>query len=331
MTIKEAILDNEKDLIKDFLLSCDLNYENTIEESLYAIDDKSNIIGTISREGNIIKCFAIDKNYRQDGLSSSLISEMINRLYQNNINHFLVYTKKEYLIVFESFGFKEIVSTDSVSILEYGIANINDVINNIRKNIENKFDINLDNEKINAIVLNGNPITNGHIYLIEEALKTANYLVVFVLEEDKSFFTFKERLTLAYISTLYLSNVIVIPSTEYIISNLTFPTYFLKEENKRNYEWMKTDALIFKNYFMKNLNIMYRYLGEETDNVMMLYNNVLKETLEDNCKIIPRLDNISGSYVRKLLKEGQIDKAIDYIPHQAKQMFKVIALGKNNE
>ena len=77
MTIKEAILDNEKDLIKDFLLSCDLNYENTIEESLYAIDDKSNIIGTISREGNIIKCFAIDKNYRQDGLSSSLISEMI--------------------------------------------------------------------------------------------------------------------------------------------------------------------------------------------------------------------------------------------------------------
>ena len=331
MTIKEVSLESEKRLVKEFLLKSDLSYEESIEKTLYMVDDNDSIIGTISKEKNVIKCFALDNNYRGEAISNTLISEMINRLYQDGINHYLVYTKRIYQDLFMSFGFNLIINTNNVSILEYGFDTITKEIKKIRKNIEDKFDINIMDHKINSIVLNANPFTNGHMHLIEEACKTCDYLVVFLLEEDKSFYSFKERMTLAYISTLYLNNVIILPSTEYIISNLTFPSYFLKEENQRNKEWMETDVLIFKNYFMKDLNINYRYVGEETNGVMKLYNDTLKEYLGDKCIIIPRLDNISASTVRSLVKSGKIDEAIELIPHQTKQMFRMLSIGKANE
>ena len=329
MEILEALIDSEKDLVKEFLLKNDLYYEETIDKTLY-LKENDSIIGTISKENNIIKCFAIDQNYRGENIANTLISAMINLLYQENTNHVMVYTKRLYQDLFISFGFSLIINTDIISILEYGITNINKEIESIRKNIENKFDINIFDYNINSIVINANPITNGHMHLIEEALKTCDYLVVFLLEEDKSYYSFKERMTLSYISTLYLQNVIVLPSTKYIISNLTFPSYFLKEDNIRNKEWMTTDAFIFKKYFMKLLNIKYRYVGEENNGVMKLYNNTLKEVLGDNLKVIPRLDNISASEVRKLVSAGKIDEAIRYIPHQTEQMFRLVSMGKVN-
>lgn len=48
--------------------------------------------------------------------------------------------------------------------------------------------------KSGAIVMNCNPFTKGHRYLIEQALKTVEYLYIFVVEEDKSYFKFQDRL-----------------------------------------------------------------------------------------------------------------------------------------
>ncbi len=45
--------------------------------------------------------------------------------------------------------------------------------------------------KSGAIVMNCNPFTKGHRYLIEQALKTVEYLYIFVVEEDKSYLNFK--------------------------------------------------------------------------------------------------------------------------------------------
>ena len=42
--------------------------------------------------------------------------------------------------------------------------------------------------KFGAVVMNCNPLTLGHRYLIEQALKQCDYLMIFVVQEDKSFF-----------------------------------------------------------------------------------------------------------------------------------------------
>ena len=49
---------------------------------------------------------------------------------------------------------------------------------------------------VGAIVMNCNPFTLGHLYLIEYAAKEVDQLFIFVVEEDASFFSFDDRIML---------------------------------------------------------------------------------------------------------------------------------------
>ena len=50
--------------------------------------------------------------------------------------------------------------------------------------------------KIGAIVMNCNPFTYGHEYLIDIASKLVDLLFVFVVEENKSVFSFENRFSM---------------------------------------------------------------------------------------------------------------------------------------
>lgn len=77
--------------------------------------------------------------------------------------------------------------------------------------------------------MNCNPFTKGHLALITYAARACDLLHIFVVEENRSQFPFADRLRLVREGTDHLANVIVHPSGPYMISNATFPTYFLKE------------------------------------------------------------------------------------------------------
>ena len=202
----------------------------------------------------------------------------------------------------------------------------------LAERFNNRFGEINETSDIACIVMNGNPITNGHVYLIEEASKNHKMVVLFVVEEDKSEFTFKERFSMAYISTMRLGNVCVIPSSKYIVSSSTFPSYFLKNETEVSEQYSLIDALIFKEYFIKNLFIKKRYVGSETINKMVNYNNILKQVLEDKLEIINRLQEneevISASKVRSLLKEGKIEEALKYTPQETAFILRSLASEK---
>ncbi len=117
--------------------------------------------------------------------------------------------------------------------------------------------------KAGTIVMNCNPFTLGHRYLIEEAKKRLDVLYIFVVEEDKSFFSFKDRFEMVKIGVSDLENVIVIPSGRYIISTETLPGYFEKEEHP-NVNLDATDDLeLFAGVIAKEFNISVRFVGEE--------------------------------------------------------------------
>lgn len=79
-----------------------------------------------------------------------------------------------------------------------------------------------------AIVMNCNPFTKGHRYLIEYASAKVEKLILFVVQENKSLFSFAERYEMVKEGVSDLENVMVVPSGNYILSQTTFPQYFGK-------------------------------------------------------------------------------------------------------
>lgn len=176
--------------------------------------------------------------------------------------------------------------------------------------------------RVGAIVMNCNPFTKGHRYLIEIAATQVDYLYVFVVEEDKSVFPFEDRLHMVLAGTNDIENVLVIPSGEYIISQKTFEQYFNKDQVEI-VEDMDYDVRIFGEVVAKEFNITVRFVGEEPfDKVTCKYNETMKKILPDygiDVEEIPRVSNaegeiISASKVRKYLQEGNRKELQSMLP-----------------
>lgn len=178
-------------------------------------------------------------------------------------------------------------------------------------------------EKITgAIVMNCNPFTSGHRYLIETAAKQVDCLYVFVVEEDKSVFKFKDRIELVRLGTEDLENVIVLPSGQFMISSLTFPEYFKKETEKNVVIDSSLDLQLFGEKVAKKYNISIRFAGEEpNDAVTRQYNRNMEEMLPKygvEFREIKRMTTegevISATTVRECLKNRDYVRLRKLVP-----------------
>ena len=173
-----------------------------------------------------------------------------------------------------------------------------------------------------AIVMNCNPFTLGHRYLIETASSQVDVLYIFVLEEDKSFFKFNDRIELVRQGTKDLENVVVLPSGRYVISTETLPGYFDKEKNPYAELDATEDLEIFSQVIAKEFDIKVRFAGEEpNDPFTRKYNDYMRRLLPKNGVEfieIPRKEcgnqAISASLVRKHLKERNFDEIRGLVP-----------------
>lgn len=179
-----------------------------------------------------------------------------------------------------------------------------------------------EKEKCGAIVMNCNPFTKGHRYLIEQAARQVDLLYIFVVEEDKSAFQFKDRIEMVRRGTADLDNVKVIPSGKYIISKETFSQYFEKD-NVEQVDDMDYDVRIFGEVVAKELEISVRFVGKEPiDKVTRKYNETMKailpeygiEVIEIPRKSTPSGYIISASAVRKALQEKNWEVAESMLP-----------------
>lgn len=334
MIIKEALIPSEKKRITAFLQEFGLKYERQIDSTLY-IEFDGEIVATVSTCKYIIKCLAVNLDYRSENLAGVLVSEVIKRFHEEDIFYYQVFTKPEYCNVFISLGFRPLIQTDKVTVLEGGDGDIHETIQAMK--VQMKYSLGADSVErgcdIGCVVINGNPFTNGHVKLVEYAAAKHKYVLVFVLEEEGSYFTFKERYTMAYLALKPYSNVLVIPSSKYIISKATFPGYFLKTVDRTTREYALYDALIFLEYFMPLLNIKKRYVGEEVKRYMRIYNQTLGMVLGDKIEVVERFKEddevISASKFRELIKEGKRDEAFQLIPRTNYAVMSGILSGNN--
>ena len=175
---------------------------------------------------------------------------------------------------------------------------------------------------IGSIVMNCNPFTLGHRYLIEKALEQCDFLVIFVVQEDKSIFPFDDRLKLVDDCTADIDNKVVIPSGRFIISSLTFSEYFNKSEMQDMTIDTSLDVTVFAREIAPCLHISKRFAGEEPkDSVTRQYNETMSRILPEygiEFIEIPRVECedavISASYVRKLLKKKDFEIIKKLVP-----------------
>lgn len=309
----------EKKEVISFLKSFDLSFDEDIDYTL-VLRDKEIILGTASKSKNIIKCFAISEKLRGEGFTNTFVTNLLNKAFEEGYFHNFVFTTPKNIDIFSGIGFSLISTTDKVALLEIGTENINRKIENIKKeyHLEDSF----ENKKRSLLVMNCNPFTLGHQYLIEKASSENDEVLVFIVEEDKSSFPFKIRYQLAKEGTSHLKNVKVIEGTEYIISSATFPNYFLRKEDDALLEYIKLDVTITGEYFCKKLGISKRYVGEEPYcKITEKYNGIMTEVLKKQgveVVIVPRKEfhskGISASRVRTLIKENKSEELKNLVP-----------------
>lgn len=179
-----------------------------------------------------------------------------------------------------------------------------------------------DKSVCGSIVMNCNPFTLGHRYLIEYAASKVDYLYIFVVEEDRSYFTFCDRFELVKKGTANLENVIVLPSGNFIISATTFPGYFYKDNLKEAKIDCSNDLNIFCQYIAPALNIKIRFAGQEPiDPITNQYNEAMAEILPQYGIQFHAIERkiegesvISASRVRKYFEAGELEKIKNIVP-----------------
>ena len=169
-----------------------------------------------------------------------------------------------------------------------------------------------------VVVMNCNPFTLGHRYLIEQAAKQVERLYVMVVREDCSLFAYTERKAMVEQGVADIENVNVIDGSDYAISRATFPTYFLKRLDDAADTQMLLDLDLFRRHIAPALGATVRFVGTEpTDQLTRRYNQLMHEALKD-VRETDRLEKdgyaVSASRVRKAMEEGDMNTIRQLVP-----------------
>lgn len=288
------------------------------EVDYYAIvtePDGDEILAGGGLQGDIIKCIAVDERLRDAHLSNRLVSHLISEAAQRGHHSVKVFTKPQNRQVFESFGFRLVGEAPLAILMENGHG-IDDYTKYLRscstlQPAEHPADISLPTAEgrggastIGVIVMNANPFTLGHRYLIEQAARQVDRLFIIPVREDggehqpsRSLFPYAERKAMMEAAVAqsnkvpkFQSNslplregrggVFVLEGSPYAISAATFPTYFLKQLSDAADTQMLLDIDIFCRHIAPALGATIRFVGSEpSDALTRRYNELLQQQL----------------------------------------------------
>lgn len=319
-------LPEDREAVAAFLRARGLDWEEGLEVTV-ALYRGSEIVGTGSLSGRVIKCLAVEDSLRGEGLATIMVSRLEHEAAAKGFAHPMVFTLPDNRGIFQAMGYHEIESVaGAVVLLEKG----DGLSRWTRALSESSARLPEGDGPTAAMVMNCNPFTLGHLHLIRTAAAASSRVFVILVGEDASVFPAEVRLRLVQAETASMPNVVVIPGTEYLVSRATFPSYFLKK-CPCSHAWIhaRLDARIFGHHIAPALGVARRYLGEEPlCPVTALYNRALQAELPAfglEVVEIPRLLKcgapISASQVRQCLALGDLQGAKALVPPATAAFF----------
>lgn len=284
----------------------DMNYYAAV------LDDDGEMIAGGGLKDDVIKCVAVDDAYKGEAIANTLVSHLISHANQEGYGCIKLFTKPKNRQLFESLSFRLLAEAPEAILMETGIGGISNTVEALKK-IK-------DNGERGVVVMNCNPFTLGHRYLIEQAAKQVERLYVMVVREDCSLFAYTERKAMVEQGVADIENVNVIDGSDYAISRATFPTYFLKRLDDAADTQMLLDLDLFRRHIAPALGAKVRFVGTEpTDELTRRYNELMMESLgKDHVVQIPRLENggvaVSASRVRRAMESNCLKEAAQLVP-----------------
>ena len=264
-------------------------------EQTFGWFDNHQLVATGSVAGNVLKYIAIAPDYQENGATfNTVVSQLVSAAAQQGQFHLMVFTKPQYVKSFQYVGFTLLAQTEMGAVLETGMPTISTYLKELPR-VKDQQD-----KRVAGIVMNANPFTKGHRFLVEQASRENDVVYVFVVSQDASLFTTAERTKLVQAGTADLKNVLVVPGKEYMVSGATFPAYFLKDDQNVGRYQAALDATLFKEQVAPALNITARYLGSEPySKTTEVYNKELHRILppEIAVRIIDRTAIEDGTVV----------------------------------
>ena len=319
----------------------DMNYYAAV------LDDDGEMIAGGGLKDDVIKCVAVDDAHKGEAIANTLVSHLISHANQEGYGCIKLFTKPKNRQLFESLSFRLLAEAPEAILMETGIGGISNTVEALKKikeesekykeyNKECKEDskkckentsylntstpqhLNTTMQPTGCIVMNCNPFTLGHRYLIEQAAKQVERLYVMVVKEDCSLFAYTERKAMVEQGVADIENVNVIDGSDYAISRATFPTYFLKRLDDAADTQMLLDLDLFRRHIAPALGATVRFVGTEpTDQLTRRYNQLMHEALKD-VREINRLEKdgnaVSASRVRKAMEEGDMNTIRQLVP-----------------
>lgn len=284
----------------------DMNYYAAV------LDDDGEMIAGGGLKDDVIKCVAVDDAHKGEAIANTLVSHLISHANQEGYSCIKLFTKPKNRQLFESLSFRLLAEAPEAILMETGIGGISNTVEALKK-IK-------DNGERGVVVMNCNPFTLGHRYLIEQAAKQVERLYVMVVREDCSLFAYTERKAMVEQGVADIENVNVIDGSDYAISRATFPTYFLKRLDDAADTQMLLDLDLFRRHIAPALGAKVRFVGTEpTDELTRRYNELMMESLgKDHVVKIPRLENggvaVSASRVRRAIDSNSLKEAAQLVP-----------------
>ena len=308
----ELVHRSDQKKVLELLGQSGLAYEEGADAT-YGIYENGELVATGSRAGNILKMLAIAPEHQGGAVFGELVTELVMSGQRAGYEALFVYTKPEYVSSFQALNFTLLASQEKVALLEYGkglSAWLESGKALIRPGLNG------------AVVVNCNPFTNGHRYLIESAAQRVDNLYVFVVKEDRSVFPFEVRYRLVEQGLRDLRNIIVLDTSRYIVSGATFPTYFLKKDDPVARIQMELDVTLFASKIAPYFRITRRFVGTEPNCPLTGgYNAAMQRILPAHgieVEIIERKQAqkgvISASKVRELVGRNDFQSLPEYVP-----------------
>ena len=326
------------------------------------LDEDYHVIATGSLFGNTLRCMAVSSDHQGESLMNAIVSHLVEVQYSRGNYHLFLYTKCDSARFFGNLGFYEItrVPEENIVFMENKRTGFRDYLTALQQETQQaettaRDEANADEPgpshpaeavmapggscvagpaalnqrgRVGAIVMNANPFTLGHRYLVEQARAACGVLHLFMVSEDVSLVPFSVRKKLILEGTKDIPGIIYHEAGSYIISSATFPAYFQKGDNAVIRSQAGIDARIFTR-IAAALGITDRFVGDEPTSVVTgIYNEILSTALPEAgvaCHIIPRKETdgkaISASTVRSCIHDGRLEDIRGLVPETTYRYF----------
>lgn len=324
--------------IEMFLQTNGLRYDDVDYYAAIVDESSDEMIAGGGLKGSVIKCVAVADGYKGEAVANVIISHLIAKANAEGCQCVKLYTKPDNRQLFESLSFRLIAESPNAILMETGVGGIEKYSEELRvkseelsvkseelrvKSEELKNDesvVSNARKPIGVIVMNANPFTLGHRFLVEQSSELVERLYVVVVREDCSMFSYNERKAMVSQGVRDIGNVVVVDGSDYAVSAATFPTYFLKQLSDATDTQIILDLDLYRRRIAPALGATIRFFGSEpTDPLTRRYNELMHKQLgEEHVHEIQRKQQegsaISASRVRKAMMEGCLWDAIQLVP-----------------